>query len=84
MIPAPIPYDPRWTAKLLRRDVRNLKNKAVTKLKARFAPASRKTTTASECPIESIKVEPVTPQGVESTPDVAQIEVSNSWTPHLN
>ena len=78
MIPAPIPYDPRWTAKLLRRDVRNLKDKAVTKLKARFTPASKKTSIASENPSESIKVEPVAPQSIKSAPIAIQNEVNNS------
>jgi hypothetical protein len=41
MSPSFLPYDPRWTAKLLRRDVRNLKAKAFTKMKSRFARSSK-------------------------------------------
>jgi hypothetical protein len=33
-----LPYNVRWTAKLLRRDVRNLRAKCTTRLKRRLRP----------------------------------------------
>jgi hypothetical protein len=36
MFSSALPYDPRWTAKLLRRDLGAIKTKAVNKFKARF------------------------------------------------
>ncbi|KAH7391060.1 hypothetical protein DE146DRAFT_724384 [Phaeosphaeria sp. MPI-PUGE-AT-0046c] len=65
MISAPVPYDPRWTAKLLGRDVRNLKNKAITKLKARFSSTYYKPSTTFQSTADSI-------------PLVAQNEVKNA------
>lgn len=82
MVPAPVPYDLRWTAKLLRRDVRTLKKKAITKLKASFPPTSSKPSATFRSTTNSVKVKPIIPQCVQSTPLVPQNEVRNSRAPH--
>jgi hypothetical protein len=39
MYPFPLPYEPRWVAKLLRRDIHDLKVKITTKIKVCLGPS---------------------------------------------
>lgn len=64
MFSNPLPYNPRWAAKLLRRDVRELKTKVASKIKARFSPSSP----SSPSP-------PSHPQTVQEHVDVVPTEV---------
>ncbi|KAF1851576.1 uncharacterized protein K460DRAFT_401590 [Cucurbitaria berberidis CBS 394.84] len=41
MVSSPLPYDVRWTSKLIRRDIKDLKSKCVAKFKNMFTKAAK-------------------------------------------
>jgi hypothetical protein len=79
MSPSFLPYDPRWTAKLLRRDVRNLKAKAITKIKSRFARSSK----TSRQDVQVVIVELERPQTINNSASMAESVVSTSSYPNF-
>jgi hypothetical protein len=80
MTPHLLPYDPRWVAKLLRRDVRNLK---VKKIKARLPRSSCKAPFGVQEQADFVIVELESPRVNESTMLRAHSEVSTFSSPYL-
>jgi hypothetical protein len=74
MIPSPLPYNPRWTVKLLRHGIYNLKFKAISEVKARFVRPSKPST-------ENVGIaiaEPKAHQNIRSTASAADEVINNS------
>jgi hypothetical protein len=78
MVSTALGYDPVWTAKLIRRDFRNIKVKAITKIKARFSHSSSKTAASSPEQVDVVIVEPEKPRSIESSASAAFSAVSTS------
>jgi hypothetical protein len=76
MLSSALPYNPRWTAKLIRRDVHNIKAKAITKIKARFSHTSSKTTASSPEQVDVVVVEPEGPRSIETSASATGSAVS--------
>lgn len=84
MISNPLPYNPRWAAKLLRRDVRVLKTKVARKVKARFSPSSPSPPSPPQTVQEHVDVVPIEAevlQDIESPEPAAHSAVSTSSLP---
>jgi hypothetical protein len=85
MISVPLPYDPQWTATLLRRDVRNLKTKVASRIKACFSPSPPSSLTSAKTATISVQentdfflVEAAEgPQDIESSVPAVRREVSH-------
>jgi hypothetical protein len=77
MFSSALPYDPRWTAKLLRRDLGAIKTKAVIKFKARFG-RSKSTLPLSPEHTDVLIAEPEAPQVFESPAPTPPPAVSTS------
>lgn len=88
MVHSALPYDCRWTAKLLRRDIHNLKAKAISKIKTRLARPSKSAAEAIDIamvpPVAIISMEPAGPPSIKSTASVMADEVSSSNTVPLS
>ncbi|KAF1914176.1 hypothetical protein BDU57DRAFT_540155 [Ampelomyces quisqualis] len=75
MISLPLPYDPRWTSKLLRRDICDLGTKFASKIKARFSPSPPKTATISVREhVDVVSVEALNPLDIEISQLAARSE----------
>jgi hypothetical protein len=77
MFSSALPYDPRWAAKLLHRDLGAIKTRAVDKLKARFG-RSKSTLPLSPEHIDVLIMEPEAPQVFESPAPMPPTAVSTS------
>jgi hypothetical protein len=81
MFSSALPYNPRWAAKLLRRDFRDIKTKAVDKFKARSG-RSKSTLPLSTEHIDVVIVEPEAPHVSESPAPTPPTAVSITSSPH--
>jgi hypothetical protein len=77
MLSRALPYDPRWAAKLLRRDFRAIKAKAVDKFKARFGRSKSSSPSSPEA-IDVAIVESEAPQVPKSPAPTPSTAVSTS------
>ncbi|KAJ4366304.1 hypothetical protein N0V83_007940 [Neocucurbitaria cava] len=82
MFPSPLGYDVKWTSKLIRRDVKNLKTKYLSKLKNKFTKAA-KASAPPHAPeeVDTVVVEPESLQRVAkpSTEAQSQVDFTTSY-----
>ncbi|CAO2657942.1 Nn.00g072020.m01.CDS01 [Neocucurbitaria sp. VM-36] len=81
MISSPLPYNVKWTVRLIRRDVKDLKSKYAAKLKNKFTKAAKESVPI--CPqdeFDTIIVEPDNPKhnAELSTPETASTRFPTS------
>jgi hypothetical protein len=79
MVSNSLPYEPRWVAKLLRRDVHDLKVKLIEKVKALIHSSRRSKSTSAH--VDVVIAKPESFQSIESTGSAACNLVSTSRSP---